>query len=751
MAYTNNNGQARVGVRIVPLSVVIPTISALLDSYSGAAAAYSLRKLSATWSGSAIRVRRSSDNTEMNIGFDSDGNLDTIALSSFVGSGSGFVTTWYDQTGNNFNRTQTTAAGQPNIVYLGAINMVNGKPAMYFDPNVGFALQGPKIGETYMGAGYSSTVLNVTKLDSSYSTTEEYPLFGGTGWYDSRFSINSNKWYLINTGTGISSTVNASANQVVSSVVFAYTTDKVRINGTEVISGNVGISGGTNYNYIGQSWLGKRYKGYFQEHIIYASDKTSVISAMETNMNTYYSAYPNPTSVWNLLNSVYNADTTASPSLKTSLVASYNGEANANDSFGTNNGTAVGGLTYTTGKIGNAFSFNGTNAYVSLPNNSFNNLTGDFSVSFWMNLNNSHPTDFGMLFSNLQFPVDYSTYYGFQIGFYNGQIYFTVGSNTGNSTASTRLLSSTLSGYIGTWVHVTCTHKQSTGYKIYVNGSLNTSNNGTYNPVYTTNHTPSIGAQYSVNNSPNNLTYKINGSVDALNIWQKELTASEVIELYNSGNGAQYIGDNFYKPTTNDALGTNNGTAQGGLTYGLGKVGTAFQFNGTNAYVSLPNSSGQFNFTSDFSIGCWFKTNTISGNQMIFSNLMYNGGTRKGYYIILASNTIGCWLVNQPTHNQEFYTSAVVSINTWYHLSVTRESGVVKIYLNGTLLATDTNAIPLAYVTTLTSIGAYTNATGSTLAYFNGNIDAFNIWQKALTQSEITELYNSGNGKQYPN
>ena len=240
MAYTNGSGQTRIGVRIVPLSVVIPTISALLDSYSGAAAAYSLRKLSATWSGSAIRVRRSSDNTEQDIGFDSNGNLDTIALSSFVGSGSGFVKTWYDQTGNNFNRTQTTAAAQPNIVYLGAINMVNGKPAMYFDgTSTTFATQGPKIGETYQGAGYSSTVLNVTKLDSSYSTTAEYPLFGGTGWYDSRFSINSNKWYLINNGTGISSTVNASANQVVSSVVFEYTTDKVRINGTEVISGNV--------------------------------------------------------------------------------------------------------------------------------------------------------------------------------------------------------------------------------------------------------------------------------------------------------------------------------------------------------------------------------------------------------------------------------------------------------------------------------------------------------------------------------
>jgi len=49
------------------------------------------------------------------------------------------------------------------------------------------------------------------------------------------------------------------------------------------------------------------------------------------------------------LYSVYNADSVGLSSLKTSLYASYNGESNANDSFGSNNGTAVGGLTCTTG------------------------------------------------------------------------------------------------------------------------------------------------------------------------------------------------------------------------------------------------------------------------------------------------------------------------------------------------------------------------------------------------------------------
>ena len=57
---------------------------ALLDSYGGAAAAFSLRKLSSTYGGAAVRVRRSLDNTEQDIGF-AGGQLDQAALQAFVG------------------------------------------------------------------------------------------------------------------------------------------------------------------------------------------------------------------------------------------------------------------------------------------------------------------------------------------------------------------------------------------------------------------------------------------------------------------------------------------------------------------------------------------------------------------------------------------------------------------------------------------------------------------------------------------
>jgi hypothetical protein len=105
----------------------------LLDTYSGAAAAYSLRQLSVDYTGFAIRVRRSSDNSETNVGFDINGNLDTATLLAFCGAGNGFVTTWYDQSGNTRNATQSTASNQPQIVSSGNIITLNSKPTMTYD------------------------------------------------------------------------------------------------------------------------------------------------------------------------------------------------------------------------------------------------------------------------------------------------------------------------------------------------------------------------------------------------------------------------------------------------------------------------------------------------------------------------------------------------------------------------------------------------------------------------------------------
>lgn len=84
----------------------------LLDTYTGAAFAYSFRKLRTAYAGSAVRIRRSSDNTEQDIGFSGNG-FDTTSASNFIGVGSGFIVTWYDQSGNGLDVTQATTTQQP--------------------------------------------------------------------------------------------------------------------------------------------------------------------------------------------------------------------------------------------------------------------------------------------------------------------------------------------------------------------------------------------------------------------------------------------------------------------------------------------------------------------------------------------------------------------------------------------------------------------------------------------------------------
>jgi len=103
----------------------------LLDTYPNAEAAYSLRNLSSATIGSpVIRVRRASDNTEQNFTSTeiTDGTLET-----FCSATNGFVTTWYDQSGNVRNISSAVASYQPQIVSNGVVYSDNGHPFVYYN------------------------------------------------------------------------------------------------------------------------------------------------------------------------------------------------------------------------------------------------------------------------------------------------------------------------------------------------------------------------------------------------------------------------------------------------------------------------------------------------------------------------------------------------------------------------------------------------------------------------------------------
>lgn len=92
----------------------------ILDKIPGAVAALSLRKLKGSYNGAAVRIRRSSDNAEQDIGF-AGKDFNWAAFAAFVGAGTGYVVTMYDQSGNGRNFTQSSAADQWKIVQNSAL------------------------------------------------------------------------------------------------------------------------------------------------------------------------------------------------------------------------------------------------------------------------------------------------------------------------------------------------------------------------------------------------------------------------------------------------------------------------------------------------------------------------------------------------------------------------------------------------------------------------------------------------------
>jgi len=127
------SGVAGTNVYSPTRGVVAPSaFTGLLDTYSGAAVGYSLRQLSSTYSGNCIKVRRASDSTELDIGFVNN-VLDTASLATFCSGTDGFVSVWYDQSGNAKPMFNTSASRQPKIVTSGSILLENGKPILTSD------------------------------------------------------------------------------------------------------------------------------------------------------------------------------------------------------------------------------------------------------------------------------------------------------------------------------------------------------------------------------------------------------------------------------------------------------------------------------------------------------------------------------------------------------------------------------------------------------------------------------------------
>lgn len=273
-----------------------PVPLALLNAYPNAGAAYSVRKLSSSYTGSALRVRRSSDNTEQDIGFVGL-DLDTTALSSFVGANNGFVTKWYDQSGNSRDMVQATAANQMRIVNAGVIETSGGKPSIrslkntanYMDNNLS-TLQGLPV-SIY-------TCFELIDLSTNGFGNVSFIYCGNNGVINGRYRLGvSNTNYItqrLNNVTQNNDSFSAKRN------IFSNLFRASQLDTIQNTSNYIGTSySGTVFNTASNFRIGALAAipdyfaagGKYQEFIIYLSDQDSNNTGIRTNINSYYSVY----------------------------------------------------------------------------------------------------------------------------------------------------------------------------------------------------------------------------------------------------------------------------------------------------------------------------------------------------------------------------------------------------------------------------------------------------------------------------
>lgn len=273
-----------------------------LASYPGASVAYSLRNLIDTTT-NVVRVRRSSDNTEQDFTATqiTDGTLVT-----FTGANNGFVTVWYDQSGNSNNLIQNIALKQLLIVISGQLILNNGLPSMETNglSSCSFGtLPNNQLAFTHESDATWSIVYNFTSIGIISRST------GNINKGSLGLQLRSNPSPKIANGSGVDYSIDylvgpSITNQTVNllwdydlSILNMPQKTSMMENETVVQTGNATVQSGAigssnqpfSFNGINDGRFGS--VGKYQEWIIWDSRLDSDRAGIQSNINSYYTIY----------------------------------------------------------------------------------------------------------------------------------------------------------------------------------------------------------------------------------------------------------------------------------------------------------------------------------------------------------------------------------------------------------------------------------------------------------------------------
>jgi len=204
----------------------------------------------------------------------------------------------------------------------------------------------------------------------------------------------------------------------------------------------------------------------------------------------------------------------------------------------------------------------------------------------------------------------------------------------------------------------------------------------------------------------------------------------------------------FNGNAVDESINANDGTVNGATLTAdrFGNVSSAYNF-GTSKYIQLnPNLQNSFGTSgggnSAFTISCWFKNqdSVFINPSVLIGGRNTNGANFTGLHPWQSTKTVRFYVNSYNTYNANLLSIDFVNIKNWNNVTASYSSlnaPNLKLYYNGVLIDTLTTNNPWIY-TSQFNIGAdiyYPR-------YFNGDIDDIGIWNRVLTPSEITGLYN---------
>jgi len=316
------------------------------------------------------------------------------------------------------------------------------------------------------------------------------------------------------------------------------------------------------------------------------------------------------------------------------------------------------------------------------------------------------------------------------------------------------------------WYHIVGTYNgdetdPNAGIDIYVNGVVSDTTNidtvGTYTAMENSTGKLFFGAIEDTSLVPYRL---FDGKIDDVRIYNRELSQAEVTQLYDSYNPGiaisslqkGLVGHWKMNGTSEDSTPNSNDGAVTGAsltTDRKSQANKAYSFNGTTDYMLVSDDSAIQNiFDGGGTVSMWISadsdgeldTGRIFDNAVSYLNTQNeSGGAVKLRFIRGFSTTAGIWVTD----------NAVVSIGSWTHVVMTYDNGNVAnnptIYVNGVSVAATETQTPIGTRNTSVGNNLYIGSETTVAACFDGKIDDFRFYNRVLSQTEITSLYDSYN------